>query len=158
MIEKEIIMNYNFDTRGSLDLTSVNTRSDLEGYSASNWRGGRSQRFALSGKRLLACGVCVAVFATLSVVAVTIVSRGRQGEIELSRAADPTVSYEATIPQGRSAEDDVPMKIIGDNTVKVRRGVKHRDETRAVILDDNPVGDSRTDAPAEAEEDESLFF
>lgn len=158
MIEKEIIMNYNFDTRGSLDLTSVNTRSDLEGYSASNWRGGRSQRFALSGKRLLACGVCVAVFATLSVVAVTIVSRGQQGEIELSRAADPAVSYEAPVPQGRSAEEDVPMKIIGDNTVKVRRGVKHRDDSRAVILDDNPVGDSRTDAPAETEEDESLFF
>lgn len=153
-------MNYDFETRGSLDLTSVNTRSDLEGYSAANWRGVRSQRTRFSGKRLLACGVCVAVFATLSVVAVTIVSRGQQGEIELSRAADPAVSYEAPVPQGRSVDEDVPMKIIGDNTVKVRRGVKHRDDSRAVILDDNPVGDSRTDAPAEteAEEGESLFF
>ena len=56
--------------------------------------------------------------------------------------------------------DRIQLKVegIGDNTVKVRRGVKHRDDSRAVILDDNPVGDSRTDASAEAEEGESLFF
>ena len=145
-----------------MDMTSVNTREDVSPYDHRRTLG-RSLDLSNTIKRCTMTVSCMMLLATVTVVARYAVERGSRGITRLTAAAKPGEAVESDTLKvsqdvsGELCDAEAPVCVIGDQTMSPIPKRKHREPGQAVLLGDNPVGDSRTDPPSNIFDSEEGF-
>lgn len=137
---------YTYDRSETLGLTDINTRADVKPYDVASITG-RRPRWKSDLRRIAAATGCLGLVLMGAFVAKLAVERHNNNS-SLSTAADPTAPTAEVTVKGH-ADREQPLRLVGDNTVRVKKRVSRREPHVAILLGDNPVGDSRTDLPAE---------